>query len=220
MEYPNDRARAEVKEMTGGTLSHSITAWLGKLEAGDPAAVEQIWDRYFTRLVKIAQERLRDLPPQVNDEEDVALSAFHTFCQAVSDKRVSPLKNRDDLWRILVLITAGKTIDQRRRHLSRKRGGGRVAKLRDFSDEYEALEALIGREPDPAVAAQLSEELNSLLNKMPDEGLRRIALLKLEGYTQEEIASRMEISLRSVARRLEVIRRTWEASLELEAPED
>jgi len=44
-----------------------------------------------------------------------------------------------------------------------------------------------------------------------------VALLKMEGYTGEEIADRLGCSLRSVARKLELIRRTW---LGGEGPDD
>ena len=184
---------------------HSITTCLGRLIEGDPTAAQLLWDRYFERLVRLAHERLRDVPRSDSDEEDVALSAFHNFFDAVSARRVADLRDRDDLWRTLALIVVGKAIDRRRRYYSRKRGGGRTP-----ADAASALEAALGAEADPADAALMADELDSLLARLPDEELRRIAVLKLDGYTNEEIAQAIDTSLRSVARRLAVIRRTWE----------
>ena len=36
-----------------------VTVWLGRLQAGDPAAARPLWDRYFRRLVGLARARLR-----------------------------------------------------------------------------------------------------------------------------------------------------------------
>jgi DNA-directed RNA polymerase specialized sigma24 family protein len=69
---------------------------------------------------------------------------------------------------------------------------------------------VIGSEPDPAFAALLAEECQRLLERLDSDELREMALLKLEGYTAEEIAERLDCSLRTVHRRLALIRRTWE----------
>lgn len=39
--------------------------------------------------------------------------------------------------------------------------------------------------------------------------MRRVALPRMEGYTNEEVADRLGCSLRSIARKVEIIRRTW-----------
>jgi hypothetical protein len=57
----------------------SVTRWLVPLQAGDPAAVQQLWERYFRRLVGLARLKLRGAPGCAADEEDVALSAFAGF---------------------------------------------------------------------------------------------------------------------------------------------
>jgi RNA polymerase sigma factor (sigma-70 family) len=190
----------------------SVTTWIGLLRAGEAAAAQRLWERYFPRLITLARARLEGVPRQVADEEDVALSAFHTFFRAVADQQIPQLNNRDDLWRTLVLITAGKAIDERRRRHSQKRGG-----VRNPGDNlpakanWQLLEEVVGSEPDPAFAAQLADEFQMLLARLGDDRLREIALLKLEGCTNEEIAARLNSSPRSVSRRLTVIRRTWEA---------
>ena len=194
----------------------SVTTWIGMLELGDRVAAQALWERYFPRLIELARAKPRGTPRQAADEEDVALSAMHTFFRAVSQGRVPQLDNRDDLWRTLVLITAGKAIDQRRREQSLKRGGGRREdQSLSPGDDFLALEEVVGTEPDPAFAAQLADEFQLLLARLSDDRLREIALLKLEGHTHEEISSRLACSVRSVNRRLTLIRRTWEASVEV-----
>ena len=60
----------------------SVTQWIGRLKAGDPDAAQKLWERYFRRLVGLARKKLRAAPRRAADEEDVALSAFDSFCRA------------------------------------------------------------------------------------------------------------------------------------------
>jgi hypothetical protein len=83
----------------------SVTHWLGQLCAGDQAAAQPLWERYFQRLVDQARARLRATPRRVADEEDVALSVFDSFCRGAERGRFPQLSDRDDLWRLLVVIT-------------------------------------------------------------------------------------------------------------------
>jgi DNA-directed RNA polymerase specialized sigma24 family protein len=180
----------------------SVTHWLDQLRAGDPAAARPLWQRYFARLVALARRRLRGAPRAVADEEDVALSAFDSFCRAAREDRFPELADRDDLWRLLVVLTERKAIDAVRRQGRAKRGGGRAA-------GGPALAALAGREPTPEFAALVAEECERLLGLLDDDALRTLALLKLEGYANGEIAERLGCALRTVERKLAVIRGLW-----------
>ncbi len=194
----------------------SVTHWLQQLREGDAAAVQPLWERYFRRLVGLARARLRDAPRRAADEEDVALSAFDSFCQGVEAGRFPQLHDRDNLWRVLVTLTARKAIDHARTERRRKRGGGAVldeAALGDRSGgvaAVAALEDIVGREPTPEFAAELAEECRRLLDTLPDAGLRDVAVWKMEGFTNAEIAERLGCGLRSVERKLRLIRAAWE----------
>src|SRR5690349_5944237 len=86
----------------------SITGWLAQLAEGDRPAAEQLWRRYFHRLVGLARRKLRDAPRRVADEEDVALSAFDSFCRGAEQGRFPDLADREGLWALLMTITARK----------------------------------------------------------------------------------------------------------------
>src|SRR4051812_46122655 len=104
---------------------HSVTHWLGRLQTGDEQAVRQLWDRYFPRLVALARHKLRAAPRRAADEEDVALSAFDSFCRHAEAGRFPDLFDRDGLWHLLVVLTARKAAHLARDQARKKRGGGR-----------------------------------------------------------------------------------------------
>ncbi len=72
------------------------------------------------------------------------------------------------------------------------------------------LEQLVGEEPTPEFAVLVAEEYHNRLEALEDETLRQIAIWKLEGYTNEEIAARLGCALRTVANKLKLIRLKWE----------
>ena len=192
----------------------SVTHWLGALKGGDAAAAQRLWERYFDRLVRLARAKLGAMPRGAADEEDVALSAFHSFCQGAARGRFPRLDDRDNLWRLLVTITARKALDQVRRQARQKRGGGRVlvgsaqAGGEDDTDGA-GLDQVVGQEPTPQFAAMVADECRRLLAALDDETLRQVALLRMEGYSDEEIAARVDCSLRTVSRKLALIRKAW-----------
>ena len=101
----------------------SITQWIAALKKGDVLVVQQLWEKYAERLVVLARRRLADSPRAVSDEEDIALSAFRTVCHAAANGRFSDLRNRDELWWLLLRVTRHKILDQIRRDRAEKRGG-------------------------------------------------------------------------------------------------
>lgn len=195
----------------------SVTRWLDDLKGGEgaDAAVKPLWERYFEQLVRLARARLRAAPRGPADEEDVALSAFDSFCRGAAAGRFPRLDDRGDLWRLLVTITVRKATDYVRGESRQRRGGGRVvgeAALDAAAPEAGRwLDQAIGREPTPEFAAQVADECRRLLEGLPDDELRTIALLRMEGYSNEQIAERLGCGLRSVERKLDRIRKRWTA---------
>jgi DNA-directed RNA polymerase specialized sigma24 family protein len=184
----------------------SISRWLGWLRAGDRQAAASLWQRYFDRLVQLARGKLRDAPRRAADEEDVALSAFDSLCRGAEAGRFPKLADRDSLWRLLVVLTARKAAHLKRDAARQKRGGGGWPAA---GAQEPDLEQILDAGPTPELAAQMEEESQRLLDGLGDEELRAVALWKMEGYTNEEIARRLSCGLRSVGRKLRVIRAIW-----------
>jgi DNA-directed RNA polymerase specialized sigma24 family protein len=196
----------------------SITWWLERLEVGDRAAVLPLWEHCFHRLVVQARTVLRGHPCRVADEEDIALNAFDSFCRRAEQGRFPRLDDSNNLWRILLEITARKAQHQIRDEHRLCRGGGRVRTEADLiSEESEGGEGLLGGvscpEPTPELAAELAEEFRRLLDRLGDEHLRSIAVWQMEGYTLDEIAGQLGRTVRTVTRKLQVIRSLLEQEL-------
>ena len=189
----------------------SVTLWIGALRAGDEEAARQLWSRYYEALVRQARARLR--ARAIADEEDVALSAFDSFYAGMARGRFPDIADRSDLWRLLVTMTARKAVNQHRRESRQKRGAGRVvlqsALVAGQESEADAMRQVIGTEPSPEFAAMVAEECGRRLDGLPDDSLRLVALLKMEGYTNDEIADRLGCGPRTVTRKLKVIRKAW-----------
>lgn len=193
----------------------SVTRWYRELKSGDRVAVGPIWDRYFGRMIRLARATLnaggRDLAAA--DEEDAALSAFDSFCAGAERGRFPDVADREDLWRLLAVITVRKARAQVRRNRRLKRGGGQVVRETDLAaggcGDDGVLDGLLAPDPEPEFVALAEEELRRLLDLLGDATLRRVAIWRMEGYTCEEVAGRLGCARRTVARQLDLIRKLW-----------
>lgn len=182
----------------------SVTNWLHKLSSDDDSkAQQQLWNRYFGQLAGIARARLTTVKGRDADEEDVALSALNSFFCGARDGRFPDLKDRTGLWPLLVKMTARKAINEVKRQQAQKRTPKAEQKVPEMGE-------LAGDQLTPEFALELAEQVERMLGQLPDEQLRTIAVMKLEGHTNLEIAKHFDIVERSVARKLARIRVEWE----------
>jgi DNA-directed RNA polymerase specialized sigma24 family protein len=198
----------------------SVTQWIDQLKGGDREAVQRLFERYYGRLVREARRWLKRAPTApVADEADVAQGAFASFCRRAEEGRFPRLFDRNDLWQLLVVIAFRKTCNQIKYERVRQPRNGRVIHASALAagpngDEGALFAEMISREPSPEMVAQSAEECRRLLAELGDETLRQVALWKLEGYTNEEIAPRMcggeGRSLSTVELKLKMIRKRWE----------
>jgi DNA-directed RNA polymerase specialized sigma24 family protein len=155
---------------------------------------------------------------RASDEEDIALSAFHSLCKGAAAGQFPKLDDHDDLWRLLVMITLRKARRALRRGRAQKRGGGRVKGESVFmtdnrSETPSGMQEILSEGPTPAFAAEIAEQCEKLLERLGDKQLRSIAVMKMDGFTVAEIAEELSCGHRSVERGLQLIRAKWSAAL-------
>ncbi len=195
-------------------LDESVTVWIERLRNGNEQSIQKLWEHYFQQLVRLAGKKLPGNVRRAFDEEDVALSAFHSLCQGVQNNRFPELNDRDNLWSLLVVITARKAMRRVRDEMTQKRGGGKIRGESVFlpaggSKDIAGIHQIIGDEPTAEFAEDVSEESERLLALLPDEDMRRLAILKMEGHSNAEAAKALGCGLRTVERRLGLIRKLW-----------
>jgi DNA-directed RNA polymerase specialized sigma24 family protein len=201
----------------------SVTRLIDQLRSPDKTtrdeAARQIWLRYFPQLLERARRKLYQRVRRREDEDDVLQNMYLSFCARIrrgdfhrADFR---LEDRTDLWRLLVRMTLRKAQKVAARHTRGVRdvraeqahapAGGDDPLQPDWA--FQVMEA---SDPTPAQAAIFAEEYVRRLRALP-EPLRQVALWKLEGYTNQEIADKQRLNCteRTVERKLELIRKAW-----------
>lgn len=190
-------------------ISSPTTGGMNSLRTGDETAVRRLWEQYFQKLSEIARHRLHPKLRRVCDGEDVALSALDSLCRALKKGRFPDLSDPEDLWGVLLTITTRKIVSRIRLGRRVKRGGRGISDL-DGSQSCTAVSsdpnAILSREPTPALIAELNEEFERVFAQLTDESLRTVLLMKLENYTNDEIAERLGCSRRTVHRKVNRIR--------------
>lgn len=194
-------------------MDHSVTMFIEQLRDGNPDAAAGVWEHFHSRLIQLARGKLRSRVRRVVDEEDVVISAFDSCFRAIQDGRFPDLKDRYNLWAVLVTITERKAFNVNRDQTRQKRGGGEVLGesvfLNNQRDNAIGLGGVVSTsEPTPEFAALVADECEKLLGLLDDEQ-RRIAQLKLEGFKNREIAEDLDCSIAKVERKLKMIREVW-----------
>lgn len=187
-------------------LDQSVTEWIRRLKGGDEEAATRIWERFFSRLCGLANHRLGNQARGVVDDEDLALSALNALCDGAKNDRFPRLENRGDLWSLLAMITIRKVINARAKE-------GRRGEIAESALEAE-LDQMAQGKPIQGTAGEsymdvLSATSRELLEQL-DEKLRKVAMLRLQGHTHQEIASEIGRSIPTVERNLRMVRHVFE----------
>jgi DNA-directed RNA polymerase specialized sigma24 family protein len=193
-------------------MDDEVTCWIKKLADGNKSAATPIWDRYYERLVNLACARLRNSRRREADEEDVAISAFQSFCAGVTAGRFPDLSNRDELWSLLVTITARKAVAQLRREYAQKRNrevGESAVTPPDASTDRAGLDWVTSDEPTPDAVVAFDEDFRRNLSLLGDDSLRQVVTKKLEGYNNLEIAEQLGCAPGTIQRRWNRIKEKW-----------
>lgn len=182
-----------------------ITQWIAGTRACDEQSEQALWNHYFPRVVRLARARLFALQRSIYDEEDAAASAMHSLFRGIQSDRFPQLHDRQNLWRILIVITNRKLRAQWRREIA----GRRLQEPAEQGDAQIGIEEIIGNEPTPDFVAEMMDETEALLEKLGDETLRRVTLMRMDGMTNDEIAAQLGRTTRTVERKMERIRLIW-----------
>jgi RNA polymerase sigma-70 factor (ECF subfamily) len=172
-----------------------------KWRKGDQAAAQKLFDRYVDQLLALARRRISQRLASRVDAEDVVQSVFRTFFTRAREGQFR-IQERDDLAKLLVRITLHKTLRQVEFHKAAKRDPSQEAG--QSSEAREKLFAFLDGEPAPEMVVACLDEMEHFLNKLrPDE--RQVLELRLQGYTNREIADKLGTYDRKIRRVIEYV---------------
>lgn len=191
-----------------------VTLWIGELRDYDDAAARKLWQHFVCRLYESARDNLSPTTRRVYDEEDVALSSFHSLCAGIRAGRYPDLRDRGSLWGMLLVISARKVAHRHRHDHQQRRDVRRNLSELVFINSTASsgpvcIDQFPAREPTPEFTAQFVETCELLFQSLDDPALQEVVTLRMEGYTDAETADRLNCSRRTVQRRLEIVRRHW-----------
>ncbi len=194
-------------------IEDEVTLWIQQFADDPDSNTNRIWQNYYQKLIHVARRKLRDMPRRHLDEEDVATDAMNSLFKGIQSGRFPDLNDRQGLWKILLTITARKAAKAIRSNMAEKRGGGQIRGESVFAktDDSSAmgLGNILGPEPTPEFAEDIAKSCEDMLLVLDDDVLKSIALMKLEGYSNDEIATRLDVAVRTVERKLSRIRTIW-----------
>jgi RNA polymerase sigma factor (sigma-70 family) len=193
----------------------SVTKLIQRVKEGDSAAAQALLARYLRRLLAFARAKLHGRNLRAADEEDVVQSVLLGFYLGAERGQYSQCHDRDDLWHLLAKITERKVQKLLRHEDAKKRRhrqaeavtpspGGQDTPLTGPRAKQPADPHL---PPDREVAA--SDQVERLLARLGDKRLISIAVWKWDGYSNEEIASMLGCSTRTIQRKIQLIRMIW-----------
>ena len=189
-----------------GSISYAISL----MDEMDEKSAQLLWDRFFERLCRVAQQKIYKRHRRLLDPEDVAGSAMFALMEGIKERRFHNVKNRDQLWQMLVMIAARKAINKAK-FLDRDKRGGKVTRGDSVLKGYGLgnLKEYIDKNDDPAKFVEIEMTCQELLFALPDDNYREIALMRLAGFSNQEIGKELECSTRTIDRKLIAIREVW-----------
>ena len=203
MDSPPSRVPDDSEEPLVG----SVTQLFSLARQGDAASFAPLWQHFFPRLVGLAKKRLSGRAAVADDAEDAAQAALLSFWSQMQSGEFLQDLCRSSLWNLLAKITVRKIGKQLRRDAAVRRGAGQVLGEVDLAGD-QPLEELLSVLPTHELDLQAAEMMEGL----PSD-LQEMAMLRLVGYSTDEIAKQFDCTRRKIQRKLELIRLRWESVL-------
>lgn len=197
---------------------NSVTLMLRRFGSGDAEATRILFEIYFARLTRLAQRFLPSSRRRSRDEEDLAQEVLASFLMGMSPEELAKIQNRHHLWNLLARRIHQRAINVQRDDGRLKRGGGQLlTESKAFRDgvgafDPKGIEQFTDDSSDSGMEeplAELEQLHRRLIDVVKDEKLNSVARALLSGNTASQIASNENVSLATVYRRIERIRRIW-----------
>jgi len=188
------------------------TELIDRLSRGEPEAIRWLWGQANERLLPYVRSKVKSIGDRALDAEDVLIAVFSRLCSSLQKNAFANLQAMDDLWTVLMVLTKRQLATEARRQTATKRGG-RMTR-RSWSAAHDTHRA------SATATFVYRDTLSQAIADLGVDELREVALLRIEGHDNSEIAARLNVSLRTVERRISIIRERWKDRFEFALPPD
>ncbi|MCA9036760.1 MAG: protein kinase [Planctomycetaceae bacterium] len=171
-----------------------------QMTEGDADSTTELFERYLTRLCRLARTRMSARLQQRIDPEDVVMSAWRSFFIRSREGKFC-ISESGQIWSLLATITLRKLYRSAAHHNAERRSmarecGGLV--------DTKSVDLIVSESPSPEEAVAMADEVEALLAALPASH-RRVVELRLQGELIDAIARETELSERTVRRILDGI---------------
>lgn len=198
----------------------SVTGWIVSMREGHQEALDAFSKRYFSKIRDLAKSRLSK-----PDSEEVANDVLVALAQSIAGGKYPDLCDRNSLWFLILKITQRRVIALTRREKAQKRipsdsmeesRSREMLSIESIEDYEVELDQAIASESSESAWIEISDCWEELLRSLPDDACRKIAQLKLQSYTNREIATMLEFTPSKVDRKVRLIQEEWTRVIRLD----
>ncbi len=197
----------------------SVSGWISRLPHGDKDAQAKIWERYGDVVTRMARRFLGGVQRRDSDEEDVSVQVLCSLYKKFESGDFSEVTNREQLWGLLMSMTRNKAAETARHKRALKRGAGNVrgeSVFQDAQNEKNGLDQQVQTRGQLDPAEYQTFQFMELIDCLGDDELRKIALLRIGGFSNAEICERTGLEERTLFRRFEKIKSILQVEFDIE----
>ncbi len=177
-------------------------ALVSQIQAGDRQAGGELYSRYAARLFGLVSSQLGDRLANRFEPEDIVQSVFKSMLRGINAGRYFA-PDAGSLWHLLATITVNKI---------RRKANCQIAACRDSRREV----SISANNEDALASGTTLEEFEQAMREcleVVDEGLRETVLMRVQGFSVEEISNLTQRSRRTVERQLQRAREKLAAAM-------
>lgn len=199
-----------------------LKEWLTRAAEGEECAIEQLWRVYYPKLKSAVNARIVSIPRLAGESSDLTSKSLAGFLCSTIRSPVLDLTDVNSVWKLLKVVALRHIKDVAKQRFAQKRGGPLATISLDQAiggkDDVDKTSLGMGRiatalwdksAPDPCDGLLFDELVEKLLANVPDERTKSIVLMRLNDYSNGEIADMLKISIRTVQRHIKEIEELW-----------
>jgi hypothetical protein len=205
-----------------------VADWLWSLKAYSRScsysqcAARAAYQDFLDRLIGLARARLACYGRSTPGERSETYDGSRRLLEGIRMDRLVSVDDEQDLWLILMVQADRAMVERaRQRDASHDETGGGAGQYHLHWQADATGSKIVGPEPTLTFAAQILEEIESSLNRLDEASqptgqvdaghLKTIAVMRLQRYTNREIAHALGCVERTVDRRIAIVKRIWES---------